>query len=269
MWKKTTALLFLIFCSSCATNIASNLECARSEINNSNFDEAITCAQNVLEDDPGHIEATSLLASAYAGRSGIDFTALAVALLDLDSSDETNFQLVTDTLPEDADLSDLRLAIETLENLSGITESSLPEESDLADAAFNLGMLKAAEHFLLGIYESDYFATFDVTLISDDARILAQEDLIDFDTLLVNSGISEGESFIEEIRQTYCILEPISAGEGFTQEEFQALVGCQLSDNPETFDTTLLTADIVNCSQLDPDSQTPDVTDCINNDTTL
>ncbi len=267
--KAILGVFLLLSFGACATNVASNLECARSELNNSQYTAAITCAQNVLADDPGHTEAITLLSSAYAGRSGIDVTLLATSLLDLDTATETNFQLVADSLPEDADLDDLRLAIETLETFPGIDAETIPESSDAADQAFNLGMLKAAEHFVLGVYHADYFGSLDVSLLDDDDQAIAQDDLIVFDNLLVASGVDEGESFIEEIRQTFCILEPISADEGFTTQEFQALVGCQLSDDPETFDTTSLTADIVNCGQLSPDAQSEDVTTCINNDTNL
>lgn len=262
----------VFFISSCASGTNSNLEDARFALDSSDFDAAIESATEVLEDDPDNIEASRILASAYFGRSGLDFFDLAEIILDLQDATDPNFRVVGNALPSDADMEDLRLAIQTLGALTGVDDDPIDNEA-LKDVVFDLAIMQAVEHFALGVYGSDFFtttaSTVDPSSIASDDASNAQDDLIDFDNRLIASGVDADNEFINQIRQTFCILEPFSAGDGFTQGEFQALVGCELSDDSAAFDTTDFSADIPNCAAVAPATQDADVEACYEVNTSL
>lgn len=260
------SLLFvLIGILACASSKNAHLEEAQFELDKNNYNKVISEASQVLAKNPGNIAASRILASAYFGRSGLDFFDLAEIILDLQDSSEDNFKLMADAMPASADLSDLRSAITTLEALTGVDEATITNES-LADAVFDLGMMQAIASYALGVYGSNFHTSLDISGIESAAAETALADLISFDNRLIASGTAADSSFIREVRQTFCILEPISAGEGFTLAEYQALVGCQLSDDPDAFDTTAFTADIANCAALNPANI---VGDCLSTDTSL
>lgn len=250
----------------CASQGDSATEDAQFALDQGDFDSAIELATTAIADDPDNISAYRILGSAYLGRSNIDFLDVLEGILDLDEDTAENFAAIADVLPDDGDLDDLRLAIESLETAPGIDAASITDET-LADTAFDLALMQTIEHYALGVYGSNFKTTFDVTGITDAQATQAQSDLVDFDNFFIGSGVASDEDFLDEIRQTFCILEPITAAEGFTTAEFQALVGCQLE--PDTFDPTTVTADIANCAALDPDSQTAGVEACYGDDTAL
>lgn len=266
--KSLLLVLALPLFINCASDELGALEAAQFALDAGDYDTAITEAETALAADATNVDASRILGSAYFGRSGIDFFDLSEGVLDLSESTDSNFQQIADVLPSTATAADLRSAITSLLDADGIDGADL--DGTIADAAFDLGLMEAIESFSIGVYSSDYFGTFDVSAISDDDAASVQEDLINFDNHLIEAGIDSTESFIAEIRQTYCVLEPISAGEGFTTEEYQCLVGCQLDDNPDTFDTaTLSGGTIATCAALDPTSQSADVEACYDADTTL
>lgn len=252
----------------CAGTFQSNLEKAKFALDAGNFTSAISHATSALNANPGDIEATIVLANAYFARSGVDYFDVLEGLVDLQNSTETNFQAIANVLPTSANMDDLRSSITTLETLTGIDATSFTNER-LADAAFDLAIMQVVEHFALGVYGSDFFGTFDVTGITAAQAASVQDDLVDFDNRLIASGVDAAEDYIDEIRQVFCILEPLSAADGFTQTEFQVLVGCQLSDTPATFNTVAIDAAIANCLAVDPGSQTAAVQACYATDTTL
>lgn len=260
------AMAFVL--SHCATDLESNIECARFSLDQSEFTAAITCGTAALQAEPQNATAARLLANAYLGRSNIDYLDLAEGLTNLADSTDSNFQSIADVLPTDGALSDLRSAITTLESLDDIDDSSFTND-DLADAAFDLAIMQMIEHFAIGVYQSNFFTTLDVAEIDDTDAANVLDDLVDFDNRMIASGVDEAESFISEVRQTFCVLEPLSAGAGFTTSEYRALVGCQLSDDPATFDTTAIAAGIANCAALDPTSQGAAVEACYDTDTSL
>lgn len=267
--KQILALLAVaVMSTQCASDFQSNLEQAKFELDAGNYTSAISHATDALSANPGDIETTRILASAYLARSGIDFFDVLEGLVDLQNSTETNFQAIANVLPATADMDDLRSAITSLESLTGIDDTSFTNEV-LADAAFDLAIMQVIEHFALGVYGSDFFGTFDVTDITTAQAAAVQDDLVDFDNRLIASGVDSTEDYIDEIRQVYCILEPLSAGEGFTASELRVLVGCQLDDDPTTFDTTAIDPAIANCLAVDPGSQGATVTACYAEDTAL
>ena len=258
------ALVFV----NCASDFQSNLEKARFSLDRGEYTDAINYATSALAANPGDIVTTRLLADAYLGRSGVDFFDVLEGLVDLQNSTDTNFQAIADVLPDSISESDLRSAITTLEGLTGIDDATITNDA-LADAGFDLAILQVIEHFALGVYGSDFFGTFDPTDITSAQASAVQDDLIDFDDRLIAVGVDATEDYLDEIRQTYCVLEPLSAGTGFTVTEYQALVGCQLSSDPATFSTVTIDAGIANCAVLDPSSQSTAVQDCYGADTEL
>lgn len=258
-----------LFVIGCATTETGSLEAARFALDKGNYSKAITEATEALSANPDNYDAARILASAYLGRSGIDYLDLAEGALDLANNDDvSNFQQIADVLPETADVDDLRSAIETLEALDGIDATSFTDDV-LADCAFDSGLMQLIEQFALGVYGSDYFGTFDVEGITATDRGNVLTDLIRFDNRLIAAGVDSTEDWLEEVRQTFCILEPISAGEGFTLAEYQAFVGCELDENPDTFDTASLTADIATCDDVNPENQGAAVQACYSQNTSL
>lgn len=260
------ALIFVAW-TGCASSTNSNLEAAQFALDNSNYTSAISKANAVLNEEPNNLRAARILSSAYFGRSNLNFLDLAEAVFDLNTSSQTAFQTMADTMPDTADLDDLHSAIATLEAIDGIDGSDLT--GDLADLAFDLGIMEVVEQFAIGVYQSDYKTALDVSGITSDGVTNSLNDLLGFDGFIINSGIASDEDFISKVRENFCILEPISAGDGFTSGEFQALVGCQLSTDPDTFDTTAFSAVIANCAALDVDNQSAGVQACFNQDTAL
>jgi len=259
--------LVMIGLYGCASTEMGSLEAAKFALDKGEYTEAITEATEALNANPANYEAARVLASAYFARSGFDYFDIAEGVMDLQNSDTPNFQQVADVFPATADLGDLRSAIEVLEGLAGIGAASLEDTEELADAAFDLGLMEIVEHFALGVYGADYFddndvTEADVTDITEAYASHVQTDLVDFDNRLIAAGVANDEDWLEEIRQTFCILEPISAGEGFTLAEYQAFVGCQLSSTPDTFDTASITADIANCDAVNPEGQGDAVEAC-------
>ncbi|MBI2339435.1 MAG: hypothetical protein HYU99_03570 [Deltaproteobacteria bacterium] len=250
----------------CANQGDSASEAAQFALDQGDYETAITLATNAITGDPDNVTAYRILGSAYLGRSNIDFLDVEEGILDLDEDTAENFSAIADVLPANGNLADLRLAIEALEAAPGITDDSLGE-GVLADAAFDLALMQTIEHYALGVYGSNFKTSFDVTDITAAQATQAQGDLVDFDNFFIGSGVASDEDFLDEIRQTFCMLEPITAGEGFTTAEFQALVGCQLE--PTSFDPTTVTADIATCAALDPGSQTAGVQACYDEDTNL
>lgn len=251
-----------MFAVSCASTENSNFEQAKFSLDAGDFDAAITAGLAALAEDPDNILAARVLASAYLGRSGIDYLDLAEGITDLQNSTVSNLQQIGALLPATATMADVRSAIETLEAFTGIDETTITDE-DVQDAAFDLGLMMTIEHFAIGWYESSEGD--DVTGISDDEKSDVQSDLVSFDNLLIAAGLDSGESFLTEIRQTFCILEPISADSGFTTAEYQDFVACQLADDASTVTTTT----VANCDAINPDNQTDDVEACYDEDTSL
>lgn len=266
-FRSVVAAVLCVSFINCASSFTSNLEEAKFDLDQGNFDAAINSAAQALNANPQNVEAARLLASAYFGRSGLDFLDLAEAIIDLDRNDSTAYQQIAAALPTSANMDDVRAAVSTLQSLDGIDTAGL--DNDIADAAFDLGLMEAIEHFALGVYGANFFTSLDTSQISSASKDLVQANTITFDNHLVNAGVESTETYVMDIRHTFCVLEPISSGEGFTLAEYQAFVGCQLTPDPDTFDTTAFTADIANCAVINPDDQPADVQTCYAQDTAL
>lgn len=252
----------------CAATDQANLEDAKFALDAGNYTTAINKASIAVANNSASVEARRILASAYLGRSGIDYLDLAQEIIDLDSATITSFRQIASVLPATADLNDLRSAITTLQNTPGITASTITG-SELQDAAFDLGVMQIIEHFAIGVYNSNYFDSLDVDLLDADDKTNTQADLVNFDNRLIAAGVDSTEGYIQDIRHMFCVLEPITAEEGFTLAEYKSYIACQLSEDPSSVDTTAITADIANCAAIDPDSQSSTVQACYQTDTSL
>lgn len=256
-------IIFLcLFVFSCASTENSNFEEAKFSLDEGEYDEAITAGLAALTADPENVLAARVVASAYLGRSGIDYLDLAEGITDLQNSTISNLQQIGALLPDTATMADVRSAIETLESLTGIDEDTITN-ADLQDAVFDLGLMMTIEHFAIGWYESSEGA--DVTGIADSDKSSVQADLVSFDSRLVAAGLDSGEDFLSEIRQTFCILEPLSADSGFSTAEYRDFVACQLADDASAVTTTT----VVNCDAVNPDNQSDAVEACYDEDTSL
>lgn len=260
--KHFIIFLPLLMMANCASEADSNLENAQFALDEGDYDRAIELATDAIAEDSSNIAAYRLLGSALFGRSGVDFLDMTEAILDLGDDAEANFLAIANALPADGSSDDLRAAIAALETAPGITDETITDE-ELADTAFDMAFMKAIEHYSLGVYGSTFHTDLDVTQITDEQAAQAQDNLVDFDNNFVASGVDETEDFLSEIRQTFCILEGITAAEGFTTAEYQALVGCQL--DPDDFDPTTVTADVASCAALEP----VDGDACYDTDTSL
>lgn len=268
VWTLGLAVVSALGLGACASSLLGNLEEARFCLDDEDFACAIEAATAALDADNTDVEAARILASAYFGRSGMDFLEIAGGMLDLQDSADANFAAIADVLPDDADLADLRLAIETLEAITGVDGADVSDDEQLADAVFDLSIMQMVEHFAIGVFNSGFKAdAFDVSGISSDDAEVVLDDLIDFDNRMIASGVESDTSFISEVRQTFCILEPLSAGDGFTVTEYRALVGCQLEE--AAFDPSAVDAGIATCAVLNPDTQGAAVTACYDEDTAL
>lgn len=263
---------FLLAIIACASTEQDALEDAQFALDRGDYTEAITAATEALTANPANTSAVRILSSAYFGRSGIDFLDLAEVITDLDASAGIeNFTTVANALPDDSDLDDLRSAIETLENFSGIDATTYTDEV-LADAAFDVGIMQIVEQYALGVFGSNFTTSFDASLITEAQAGSALDDFINFDNRLIASGVDETETFIEAIRQNFCVLKSKSAGDGFTLGEYQALVHCQLTSNiADSFDTSGFTSSIATCGDINPDNATLSsaIDSCLGDDTSL
>ncbi|MCP5464994.1 MAG: hypothetical protein H7A33_08230 [Deltaproteobacteria bacterium] len=266
------AVLIGLTAINCASTEIGALDDARFALDKGNYSTAISKATQAVNADSTNIEAAYILASAYLGRGGLDLFNVAEGLVDLQNNSDTNFQQIADVLSSTFTEADMRSAVEALEAVPGIDSATITDEG-LADAAYLLGLLQAVEHFTIGVYSSDYYGTFDVTGITDTDRENVQTDLLEFDNHLIASGVSATESYLQEIRTSWCLLEPLSAGDGFTLGEYRAYVACQLAANPDTVTTTTFSADVANCADINPDNplnaNLSNFDTCITQDTSL
>lgn len=271
--KTVLTLVLAVSFLNCASTEISNLDDARFALDKGDYTTAITKATNAVNADSTNIEAARVLASAYLGRSGVDYLELAQTVVDLSNNisntvNSTNnpFTAFADALPTTITLSDLRSAIATLEALSGIDDATIADEG-LADAVFDLALMQTIEMYAIGIYGSNYNTSLDATQITSTQSDAVQADMVAFDNRLIGSGLDSTESFLSDLRRTFCMLEPLSASAGFTLTEYQALVACQLSTSPATVNTSAIDAGIANCSVFDPSAAAVDT--CAASNTSL
>ena len=283
-------ILILSLClAQCASSVDKNVEDAKFALDNDDFSAAISAADAALNEDPANAKAARILAAAYMGRGGFNMHDIAVKLLDLQDLTDSNYTVLAPVMPDDGDLNDMRLAITTLQGLEGLEFASLPtggdvlETDDLKDAAYDLGLIQMTFHYAVAIYNSNYKSdpdNYDVSLLdaddSDGFNDLeeAQQALVQFDNYLIAAGFDPADdtgSFIDEVRQTHCLMQGISSDVGYSLATFQALVQCDLSEDSASETPSAIDPEFTDCSLSNPDDAgLPSVvTDCFGTDTVL
>ena len=291
MKKMVLCFGFALLLSQCATTYQGNLEEARFALDNLNYEAAETAATKALNEKPGDIEASILLSNAHLGQSNIDFFDLAIEILGLDESGgANNFRTIALALPTNGDVSDLRLAVSTLQDLDGIDAATITA-TRLADAAYSLGVLQMVEHYArgvyaLGFYDADGEAINNATMAdnledlldegtSSNAAIV-QNDLLEYDNYLEAVDVDTTQDFVKEVRQTFCVLSLLDGdkSDGFNESEYLAYSACNSANvdgaNFDDINAVVGTIDnIDSCDDLDPDDQAADVVACYDEDTSL
>lgn len=254
----------------CANNSTSQLEECQFALDASEFDSAIDHCNSAIEADDNNIQAYRYKGNAFFGRSNISFLDLIQEILTLNDTGDSDFLDISNVLPDNGDLDDLRSAITSIQDAPGIDKDDYGG-GDLADAGFDLGLMQAIESYAIGIYKSGFKETgaIDLSLFDSDDKEKVQNDLLEFDDHLVAAGSSVSEGFITQIRQTFCILQAVDADEGFSLEAYEAYVGCQL--DPDNFDpdTDVPDAGVADCSVFAISNQSPDTENCYDNNTSL
>lgn len=273
----------------CASDVAKNLEEAKFALDEEDFASAISAANSVLADDPTNVKAARILASAYMGRGGFNMHDIAVKLLDLEDETDNNYRALAPVLPEDGELTDMQLAIQTLQGLEGMEFDALPTDGetlstdDLKDAAYDLGLMQMVYHYAIAIYHSNFKSdpdNYDVTeLTGDDSSGFddlaeAQEALVQFDNYLLAAGFDPADdtgSFITEVRKTHCLMQGVSGDVGYSLATYRATVQCDLSEDSSAETPATIDPDFIDCGLADPDNAglPAAVTACFDVDTVL
>ncbi len=253
------------FSFACASSQSSNLESARVALDNGDYDKAVEKANEVLAEDAQNVDATRIKGSALFALGEFSFLGLAADVIDIDSDSVDAFRDMADAFPDIGDHEKINLAVNAFDALE-----FTPITDELKDAAYDLGLMQAIGQFAIPSYVTEYVESgvADPSLITQDDVNLVLEYLIAFDDNLETSGISSDEDYIREVRHTLCVLKDITAEDGFTLGEYRAYIGCQL-DEDHTIDTTEYSADIADCAQIDPQTQSESVQSCYEENTTL
>ncbi len=155
-------LVFLSFLLSlgfagCANNATSQLEECQFALDASEFDSAIDHCNSAIEADDNNIQAYRYKGNAFFGRSNLDFLDLIQEILVLNDSGDSDFLDISNVLPDDGDLDDLRSAITSIQAAPGIDiDTDDYGDGALADAGFDLGLMQAVESYAIGIYKSGF-----------------------------------------------------------------------------------------------------------------
>lgn len=212
------------------------------------YDPIVTKAKSAFDADLTNMELALVLSSAYAGRAGIDYLNLVEALSDV-SKDTTAFKEIHGIFVKtitSAGLEDLRLAITTLSGFSGTVPTGTKRFYD------QLGTFQTVEVFSLGTLRAKPTTDSTTTIANITAadRASTQSDFIEADNNLILGGSKSDNAVVQTLRKNYCALSQRSGGEGFTREELQDIVSCQLSSTPASL-TTFQSASITSCASFD------------------
>lgn len=279
--KKTKNFLLCCFLLSalnhCATTAQSNLEEARFALDEGDYQKAIDAATKAITADPNLTEAYRIKGDAQFSLSGIEFLEVEKGIVDLAGANNdfaviaTSFPSFTTAAEADTAMAHIRDAITTLTLTPNIDDADVTDNTHLAAAAFDLALMLTIDQYAIGIYNANVNigsnTTPDVTGIDATDAENAMNDLIAFDDFFISSGIDE--TFVNNVRQVFWILENLSASEGFTTAEYQALVGCQLDPDNFAPATAVPTAGVADCNAVNPTSQSTTIKDQYNDNTVL
>lgn len=265
MKRIAIVVFFIMALAACASTNNETLEKARYALDNGDWDSGVTNADSILNADPANVEAAILLSSAYAGRGGIRILAISADIADAGNSDE-EFKVAHDALlthiheslvATTANLDDLRNSIVAL---STTLDPQPSADNDLyKDQQYQLGILRVIEAFGLSSVSAQPVidGTITATTITSDQNTLTVEDFVYSDDNLINSGMSEDDDLVKNVRKNYCVLRNASSGgSGFDLTALQDLNLCQLTPDAdrEAIDpSNFQSSSITECGDFDFD----------------
>lgn len=247
---------------SCGREVDKLLEEAQFALDAQNYAVAITKAEEALAKEATNFNATMVRSAGYAGRAGVNLLDLTKKMTESGIEDKV-FNAVHDILVtaiSSTGLPDLRIAVTTLSGFTGTVARQ-------AEYSFQLGVLQAIEAFGRPSITAQPTASGTITPanITADDRVLVRDDLIAADNNLITGGIKTDNQLITTVRKSYCAMRDRSAGDGFTREELQDRVRCELDENRANLRAAngdFLSASVTLCSDFNFDA-------CTSVDTTL
>lgn len=234
----------LVGTSHCAKTSDAKIEEATQALNAGNCSDSLTLAEEILADEPTHLEAVKIEASSFFCLSNLDTTDINSHLLNLTDSTDPHFSQIAGATPSDADIDNLISAAEAFDAFTGTLDD---------DAEFQAGMYDAYISFFIGIVDSGFNvdeASFDATAITDAHIANVADSLSRFDNLFIASGVAEDDDLVVEPRETDCLVRN-AAGGAFDGDTYRDLVCCQLFENNCS---NLIT--IATCNEVNPDDAT-------------
>jgi hypothetical protein len=228
--------------SACAEQSLDSARFAMDRCTTTNITPCTTAAneaQTILDSDPNNVDAALIKSAALATRGGIDILDILAELAKTGVSgglnnDTQKFKVIHNAVVSSVeDIADLRTAIETLTSFDASTIDTTSEI--YKDFYFQMGMLQTIEAFSLPTITAQPTAAdvVDPAPIDATEKDPVLEDFLNADNNLGIAGLDDngdtGFQLVTAIRQNYCILNNISGGGGgFTTEELQDLMSCQL-----------------------------------------
>lgn len=225
----------LVWSTSCAVTSTDDLEEARFSLDGGDFATAVTKLESLTGIATNH-EATLLLASAYAGRAGLDLLSLA-KVLSTESNETEIFKKIHEALVGVLDstngLTDIGRAITTLNSFATAND---PSATDTAERRYRLGMLQMIRAFIFPTITAKPTSGAALNPLLILTKDDVQSDFIASDNNLTNDGSTGGlatdNQLVDVLRKNFCALKERSAASGFTVAELQDLTLCQLTSNP-------------------------------------
>ena len=256
------ACLIFFALGGCADSVDGRIESAKFSLDrcdpddtttHTNCTSAITTAEEVIASNADNMEAYLLASSGYFGRAGLNLLELVETFSDLtDSETQDDYVVIANTATIAGDkLTDLASAETTL---SGSTATFT------GDAYFQLGVIQAAEAFVLPISRAKSTGTVDVSLITAEDRSRAEGDFVSGDDNLITAEIDADNELVQAVRENFCRLSTQAvgdvAGQAFSLAQQRDQIGCALDDNyaPSLDYNADGAVNRTDCSSFDPGS---------------
>lgn len=270
-------------CPGTTDSLVDEIKSLLDSSNSSAAASAATKADELLtiQDTPAN---RLLAASAYTKKSSIDLLDLVGEFSNLSgnttTSDFKQIGCIVQLSDPTNQLADLRLALERLDVIEDTTLALTVNK----EASFQLGMLQALEAFVLptnrgavpvSVDKSNCAAavfrvnaeTLDSISETDATNVL--NDFVNSDNHLREADLENDSEIIEPIFENYCRLKSASGNQGFSRNELQAFVWCELDSG--SFPANGF-GSVANCTVFSESSGSPNaaaITTCKNaSDTT-
>jgi hypothetical protein len=231
-------LLYPVICLGCASSAQEDLEIARFALDSGDWDTAIEHASAVLSEDSSDVDASLLLASAYAGKSGIEVVDVFSRLADY-AHRKSMYRNVHDALTAHGQKTYNPIYIRR--GILALTEvlRPLPGENNelFMDHLFKTSLLYMVEAFATPsmVSQPTRHGEIDTSKITDEIKDDVENDFLRADEMFLKYGFKESDDPVKQIRYTRCQLQEASGTTGgFEKPALQDMVLCQLSDDPDS-----------------------------------